>query len=174
MTSCAEWREQLADHALGLPASAALAEHLACCPNCSRALAEWRARTEEIDAGIRRVVNADPSPYLSSRVMALIHSAPFHAGRTSRWRAALVPLSVLVLVATLVFVVRATIVRRERAAKLSSIAAEISSWRSPTESLLRSPSEPLLKTLPRLGESLFDIEVPARPSGTGKGEKNAQ
>ena len=35
----------------------------------------------------------------------------------------------------------------------------ISRWRSPTEFLLDSPGEQLLKTVPRLNESLLDIKA---------------
>ncbi|MBI1748342.1 MAG: hypothetical protein HYR55_17435 [Acidobacteria bacterium] len=40
---------------------------------------------------------------------------------------------------------------------LSSAAASITTWQSPTDFLLHSPGEPLLITVPRLGESLLEI-----------------
>lgn len=35
----------------------------------------------------------------------------------------------------------------------------ISQWRSPTDFLLKAPGDPLLKTVPRLGESLVEMEA---------------
>ena len=49
--------------------------------------------------------------------------------------------------------------RKQRRAQLRPETLLLSQWRSPTESLLRSPVDRLLKTIPRLNESLIDIKV---------------
>lgn len=45
------------------------------------------------------------------------------------------------------------------AARSYQPAMLISEWRSPTGFLLRTPGEQLLKTVPRVGESLFEIKL---------------
>src|SRR5262249_9897793 len=49
--------------------------------------------------------------------------------------------------------------RKQRRVRLRPETLLLSQWRSPTESLMRAPGEQLLKTIPRLNESLIDIKA---------------
>jgi hypothetical protein len=54
---------------------------------------------------------------------------------------------------------RPSLVRHKRsAARSRQPAMLISEWQSPTDFLLRTPGEQLLKTVPRVGESLIDFK----------------
>lgn len=147
MTACSQWKEAIVDCALGSAPTAELAAHLAHCEICSAALASCREKSAELEAGMRSLTAVEPRPYGPERILARL------ASRSSRryfWRWALVGFAALAcLVAALQWPVQ-----RERAAPVSIEA--LSSWRSPTESLLRSPADPLLRTVPRLGESFLD------------------
>lgn len=173
MSACFKWREQLLDLALGLPASPELEAHLPGCVACATALTEWRARAEQLDSSIRHLAASEPSSYLGSGVLARINSAPARVAWAEQWRVALVVLATVMGITVMVYVVRGAIQRRDRAEKVSSIAAALSNWRSPTEALLGSPADPLLRTLPRLGEPLSEIKPTAGQSKIEKGEKNA-
>jgi hypothetical protein len=49
--------------------------------------------------------------------------------------------------------------RKQRRAQVRPETLLLSQWRSPTESLMRTPGEQLLKTIPRLNESLIEIKL---------------
>ena len=48
---------------------------------------------------------------------------------------------------------------RPRTPPTAESAMLLSEWRSPTDFLLRSPKDQFMKTVPRLGESLFELKV---------------
>jgi hypothetical protein len=69
--------------------------------------------------------------------------------------------------ATLTFIVIVTVFlynllvmqeRKKETEKAFSAAATLAHWRSPTRALLRSSSDMWLKTVPRLGESFFELK----------------
>src|SRR5262245_21527018 len=51
--------------------------------------------------------------------------------------------------------------RKQMRAQVRPETLLLSQWRSPTESLMRLPGEQLLKTIPRLNESLIEIKLVA-------------
>lgn len=157
MNGCTEWREKLADHALGMAADSALQSHLRQCPSCAAALTLLRDRAGEFDRLTAAVVSVEPPPSLADRVLQQINGAP---RPRRRWEPALA-FAVLVLVCLLLFYWRSASVPA-----IPEGPHPISNWRSPTASLLRSSSEPLLKEVPRLGETYYPMNF--------KGEKNEE
>lgn len=153
MKPCAEWHEELLDHALGATPGAALAAHFAGCAACAAALVHWRGAAERLDASLPRLTAAEPPPYLAARVLARIESAPTEAFGFG-WRAALAGLALAVGLAAVIYTGRAARAREEA---VVSAAAALSRWRSPTNALLRSPGDALLKSVPQLGRGYFRI-----------------
>lgn len=172
MNPCSAFRDSLLDHALGLPRTSGLESHLADCKACSYALERWRAQAGLIDSGVRRLVAVEPSPFLTSSVLAKANSSPTLAPWPMRWKAAFASLA-LVAGACLAGVAAHRAIEKRREAQAIAIAQSLSRWKSPTESLLRSPVDPLLKNLPILGKSFFEVKTEFIPSRVGKGEKNA-
>lgn len=170
MNSCADWREQLEDHALGQPAPAALAAHLDDCAACAAALEAFRTRAAELVAGVRQLVVAEPRAELAAHVLASARAEPVSLAARLRWVPALASLALVVGLAA-AYGVRGLLEKREEQVLVPSAAA-LSAWRSPTRSLLRSPADPLLRGVPRLGESLFEIEPPRGESTSPKGARN--
>jgi anti-sigma factor RsiW len=135
MTACARWREELIDHALDQPASAALSAHLATCAGCAAALADWRAGMGRLDAGVRALVAREPSSNVRSRVLAGIDSEPVLWTLAWRMRTAIVG---AVLIASVVLVAHSIALKNERAEStaIASAGAALSHWRAPTDVLL--------------------------------------
>lgn len=158
MTTCTEWREELAGHALGGPASVALAAHLASCFACTSALAAWRDQIEHIDAGVREMAASEPPPYLPARVLAAIRNRR-RPGWVRSWKIAVAGLAGAAALAVSILSVRA----RMQAEKSYAAAVQIANWRPPSDVLLQLPGDSLLKEVPRLGEPLFEMKAPARP-----------
>ena len=171
MTACVDWRDQLEDHALGRPASAELAVHLAACPVCAAALGQWRQRAEQLDAGVRQLVASEPTAGLPARLLAMVSAQPAHGAWAFAWKPAIAALAVGVALTVSIYVVRGALESREQARVLSS-AVVLSQWRSPTESLLQSPAASLLKSGPQLGESFFELKPTLGESEGQKGAKN--
>ena len=157
MNACPQWREELIDHALGQSPSAALEAHLAACAGCSQALEAWRQKAAQMDAGVQQLTAAEPRSHGPERVLTQIQqlspSRPFY-GR--------VALAALILTVSLVVV----LYRPAPPKKAPFPVMALSTWRSPTESLLHSPADPLLKSVPHLGEKFFETK--------SAGDKNAQ
>ena len=135
MTTCPRWQEELVDHALDQPASSALSAHLATCAGCAAALAGWRARMGQLDAGVRAFVAREPSSNLRSRVLAGIDSGPVPWALAWRMRAAIVA---AVLIASIVLAADDVALKRERtqSTAIASAGAALSHWRAPTDVLL--------------------------------------
>jgi len=143
MNAHSQWEQSLVDHALGEPAGAELQAHLASCPECSAALEELRTRGGVLDSTLRQMAAQEPRPGGPQRVMARIGepAAPIHV---LRWASA-----TMAATAALVGLWMWSGYGRPPASTLST-------WRSPTESLLRSPADPLLKSVPRVGDAYFE------------------
>jgi anti-sigma factor RsiW len=156
MKPCDPWRQELADCALGAPASAALAEHLEECPACSAALDKWQARVREIDTGIRQLAASEPSPNAAAHILAHVGS------RQRRWlprgRTIVAAFAALIILAVTVQGVLRLREARGEMEKALSAAAYISDWRSPTQNLLHSPYDAMHKDSPRLGEYFYELE----------------
>jgi anti-sigma factor RsiW len=134
LTACARWREELIDHALGQPASAALSAHLATCAGCAAALADWRAGIGRLDAGVRALVAREPSSNLRTRVLTGIDSGP--VPWTLSWRRTAI--AGAILIASIFLVVYGIALKNERAQStaIASAGAALSHWRAPTDVLL--------------------------------------
>jgi anti-sigma factor RsiW len=143
MTSCSNWADAIADCALGTEPGPALAEHLAVCPQCASALRESRAMAARIDEALDRRAGVEPPLYGPERVMARVAG---QAEPRQWWRWAVVGCMV-VLMAIVMWI------RRPR----PEVTA-LSTWRSPTEQLLRPPVAAAWTTTPRLGEGFFKIK----------------
>jgi len=158
MNACPQWGEDLIDHALGQLPGAELEAHLAACPGCSEALEAWRQKAAQMDAGVHQLTAAEPRAQGPERVLTQIQQRspvkPFY-GR--------IALAALMLTVSLVVV----LYRPTQPKKVVPFPVmALSTWRSPTESLLHSAADPLLKRVPRLGEKFFET----MPTG----DKNAQ
>jgi anti-sigma factor RsiW len=136
MTACARWREELIDRALDQPASAALSAHLATCAGCAAALAEWRARMDQLDAGVRTIVVREPSSTLRSRVLHGIDSGPARFTWPWRLRAALVGAVLSASIVLVTYEVGALKRERAQSTAIASAGAALSHWRAPTDVLL--------------------------------------
>ena len=142
MNDCREWKDALIDHALGQSADAGLEAHLAGCPACTEALRGWRERAAQLDPAIRQITAGEPGPYGPERILARVALPP---RRPLYARLAWAPPLIILLALTFY-----KLSRPEPRIPLPLTA--LSTWRSPTQSLLRSPADPLLKDVPRLGE----------------------
>lgn len=142
MTPCRQWNDELLECALGRPLTQALSAHLARCAECNGALEALRAKAREMDRVLTRLATSEPRCGGPERVLARIATtAP--APAYPRLVAAAVA---LIILAGLI----ALTARPVRPIRLST-------WRSPTQCLLRSPADPLLKSVPRLGEGVFEV-----------------
>jgi anti-sigma factor RsiW len=163
MIGCGEWKEQLLDFALNASAARGLEEHLRACSACAAAMVELRARQEQVDAGLRQLVQgAEPSIEFRARVLAAVETQPRHVGLWPAWAGALAAVAALVLFAVLVGLLG------PQSDPALMTAQELSRWQSPTETLLRSPAEELLQSAPPLGQFYFSLE----PISPEMGDKN--
>ena len=155
MIACREWKDALIDHALGQPADTALEAHLAACTACAAALRTWRERAAQLDPAVRQLTASEPGPYGPERILSHVALPRRRFVGRLAWALPLIVLMVLVFY---------KLSRREP--NITPSLTALSTWRSPTQSLLRSPADPLLKDVPRLGEGFFPMK--------SQGVKNAQ
>jgi anti-sigma factor RsiW len=148
MTGCPQWKEAIADCALGKTPEPDLAAHLAICPQCQDALRESRAMAARIDEALHRRAAAEPPLYGPERVLARIHG---RADTRAWWRWAAVGSAVLAVSIAIAMWVR-------RPAPEANVTA-LSTWSSPTQALLRPPVAAAWTTTPRLGEGFFKIKL---------------
>ncbi len=172
MSACWEWNDRLLDFALGaLKGSEARAveAHAHGCPACAAALTELRARSEGIDAALRHLVaQARLSPEFRARVLSQVEAHPARVA----WR----PARVGMLAALGVFVLIVGAVLRLSPGKWwptpkhpdSTVVTRLSTWRSPTETLLRSSADELLDSRPQFGQFYFRLEPARKDRGEGK------
>jgi len=148
MKGCARWKEAIADCALGKTPEPDLAAHLAICPQCENALRESRATAARIDEALERGAAVEPPLYGPERVMARVHRQE-HV--RARWRWA-IGSAMAAIAIVIVLWVRSPAPRADVSA--------LSTWRSPTQALLRPPVAAAWATRPRLGEGFFKIKSP--------------
>lgn len=159
MNACREWKDRLLDVALGAPAKE-LEVHLAVCPACAAALADFRAQRQRLDAAVHQLVGAaEPSPALRARVLAAVESVPA-AGQAQ-------PASVGALAAVAVIVLAGLLL--DQPATAPRPLTSLSDWRSPTDWLLETPGDALLRSTPRVGDFYFPLE-PEKDSKGGNNE----
>ncbi len=148
MKGCAHWREAIAGCALGKTPDPDLAAHLAICPQCESALREGKAMAERMDAALQRRAAVEPPLYGPERVMAHIHG---QTDTRAWWRWAVVGSAVLAGLIAIAMWVRPP-------APEADVTA-FSTWRSPTQALLRPPVAAAWTTTPRLGEGFFKMKT---------------
>jgi anti-sigma factor RsiW len=148
MKGCSSWVEAIADCALGKTPKPEFAAHLAICPECRDSLRESRAMSARIDQALNRGAAVEPPLYGPERVMARIHG---QTNARAWWRWAAVASAVLAMLIAIVMWV-------QRPAPKADVIA-LSTWRSPTEALLRPPVAAAWTIRPRLGEAFFKIKT---------------
>jgi anti-sigma factor RsiW len=159
MKPCDQWREALADFALGSPADSRLAEHLGKCAACSAALARMQSLTREVDAGVRQLVSEEPDPNSAARILAEVGTTAEQARPLPTGRTIAAAFAVAVLLTFSLGELWRLRTQREETERALSAAAEIFTWKSPTRELLRSPYDSLLKSAPRLGETFYPLDT---------------
>jgi anti-sigma factor RsiW len=165
MIACPDRRDQLLDSALGVLGASAVSElamHLAACSACAAALADLRARREQLDAGLAALVGGvEPSPDFRARVLAAVEREPSQPWAAPAWAGALAALLFVVLAAGALYRSSAP------SQTFGTRAPSLTDWRSPTESLLRAPASSLLNSAPRLGETYFPLPCTRSESNSG-------
>ncbi len=81
-------------------------------------------------------------------------------------------LAFIAAMAALLYAARGAVETKRRTEAIAA-ATRLSAWRSPTEDLLRTPVEPLIRGVPRLGETFFKLEPVARDSKVERRGKDA-
>jgi hypothetical protein len=172
MNACREWKDKLLEYAVLEGATGATKEfgadacaleaHIKGCAVCAAALGELRARTARIDAALPQIADgAKLQEGFEARVFARIaggdaggNSAARYTNWLSGWRMR------LAMAGAVCAVVIAAVVWPQ-VKKIWHIGEEpvmsISTWRSPTESLLRTPGQELLRSGPKVGEVYFSL-----------------
>ena len=173
MIGCDKWRDDLLDAALGLRAASGLEEHLVSCSACREALAGLRERSQQMEAGVHSLVNAEgPSAAFRGR---LIESIEARRASGFGWRG---PGGVLVASAALaVLGIMLTLSVNRRggpgdSATPRSTGMAISEWRSPTDAVLRSSAADFLRSSPRLGETYFPMGTSHESAGPDDQRRN--
>ena len=170
MNQCNQMREELLAVAAGRDAGADLELHLERCPACAAALAQWRARSLQLDAGIRQALAAEPPPFLAERILARIRSR----GAASLWPARWKPVcATLVLAATAMaftYYRRAGVARHQQEEPVRVTAVALARWHSPTENLLVMAQSRAWMRAPLLGDTFFAIR-PASAAAKQEAQK---
>jgi anti-sigma factor RsiW len=144
MSGCRAYASDLDDVAAGGAARPELTAHLAACDACRTALARRQALLARIDASTRSWVAAEPSPHLTTRILARVAAERRRpSSGTPRWRFA----AVGVFAALLAF---GGYERAMHAVPPST--PPVSDWRSPTATLL--PEAPAVLDLRSRGHLL--------------------
>jgi len=156
MKGCANWRDAVADCALGVAQGPAFEAHLASCSGCTEALRESQTAAARMNATFGGRATAGPPDDGPDRVMA--HIAARDLARTNLWwKWALVGCVVAVLIASVPW---------SRRSKPQPGFSALATWRSPTEVLLQPPVGTAWRITPLVGEGLFELK--------SSGEKHAQ
>ena len=162
--TCAKWRDQLLEAALGEKASDELDTHLSRCGDCAAELTRLHARRERLDALLPSLGGAEPSADLTNRILGATRSA------APREHARVWPLSVIAgAAAVIVFAVMITWILSRPKSPLESASPgtiALAHWQAPTDVLLQVPNQGVLNSIPKLGDSYLTI-----PLEIQKGEK---
>ena len=160
--TCAKWRDQLLETALGQNASDALNTHLSQCSACATELAKLRTHRERLDTLLPSLATAEPSSNLAARILAATRATNEPAFMWRRWMIAGAA-AIIVIAATLGWILnRRTTAPDPALAK----AVALAHWQAPTDVLLQLPNHGLLNSIPRLDDSYLAI-----PMEMQKGEK---
>jgi hypothetical protein len=169
MTTCAEWKDGLLDLALGASASSELEVHLKTCPVCSEALTELRARRQQMDETLPKMMHGfEPSVAFRARLMASLEELPL---RTREWpmRAAVIAAAAVIVVVALFLSPRHWRIGPSAPHKASIVRDGLERWQSPTAHLLHSSANGLLQAGPQLGRFYFPLQ--STPSLSGRRQK---
>ncbi len=171
MRACKEWKALLADFALGDTETRhggetqklRLEAHLKDCSGCSSGVSELRARAARMDRAMREMAGtASPSAGFDARLMARIETS-----RGARWWSGWLgdPRVRMRFAATGVIcaaILAATVGPRVYTAMFGGRVTEptvtISTWQSPTDSLLQTPGREILNKSPKLVEVYFPLK----------------
>jgi anti-sigma-K factor RskA len=164
MSACKQWKEQLIEAALGEKLSHEFETHLKTCADCSVALADTKARAARLDAAVTEL-SAMPAPSagfdarLSERI-----AENREKGSWSGWlwepQVRMRIAAVGVICAAVVGVTAGPKIYEEwHGQRMDQPVVTISTWRSPTESLLHTPDSDLLTSTPKVGEPYFALDV---------------
>ena len=171
MNPCREWKGRLLDDVLGAlpaPATREVEMHVEKCAACASALVELRARHQQLELTLAHwVAGAEPPPDFRPRVLAAAEAARGLSLTAPAWAGVLAAVAIVLLAGVL-------IQRFGNAGTGSTVGPtpSLSSWQSPTETLLRSPAEDFLRAAPRLGESYFLLEPAPADAGLKNGGNN--
>jgi len=113
-----------------------------------------------IDGGIRQIAAAEPDANGAVRIVAQVRSRT----EPARWwqpagRTVAAAFSVVVFLAASLGMMWRVRSQREDAEVALSMASRISSWKSPTQELLRSPYESVLSGTPHLGAGFYQLDA---------------
>lgn len=172
MNACPEWNDRLLDLILGAaePQDArAVRAHLASCAPCAVATSELRRRTAELDSAVLQIVHgAEPQPGFAARILASLETRAALAV-CHPWRVALLA-GAMVTALLLASVLGPSLAKRWPSFPQQAPGpAAVSTWRSPTDGLLRSSGEELLRGTPQLGEFYFPLQPTRNDHGEDKG-----
>ena len=148
MNGCLQ-KEALLELALGAAPTGGVAAHLAACASCAAEFAVWRVRREQMEAGLQGLAAAaEPQAGFAARVLATVEA---QAART-----AVMPVPVGAL-AGLAVAVLAALWFTWSAPEPPPARVALSTWRAPTDTLLRSSAQEMLAA-PRLGDFYFSLD----------------
>jgi len=171
MTPGCDWNDRLPDFVLGaLPTSAAarVEAHLQKCSECAAALADLRARSERLDSALSSwVAGSAPSPGFRAHVLEAAENSPAPSLALPAWAGAFAAVAIVLLAGVLM-----PRVSNPGAGLEPSAAPSLSTWRSPTESLMRHPAQEFFRAAPRLGEFYFPLEPAPKGAGSENGGNN--
>jgi anti-sigma factor RsiW len=175
MNACRDWNDCLLDSALGAlePLQARAVEaHVRTCAACAAALNQFRARAKQIDDALPQLVEeAQPPLGFHVRLLAAIEACSQPASQHTR---RLHPMATAALLAALALAILlpAPSKRWPAGTQFAPASQTLSSWRSPTETLLRCSGDQLLRSTPRLGQFDFDVSAMQKNTGKKSGGKN--
>jgi anti-sigma factor RsiW len=137
MSRCDALRDELADAALGQPASEALRRHLEECEHCAPELQRQHALVQRMDAAVSGLVRAEPRAKLLESVQERTQRAGPLAGEAGprTWSRQWVGIAAGAAIAASLAVAVGVHVLRPHATPVSSAVA-VTTWRSPTAALL--------------------------------------
>jgi len=133
VSRCAGHKEELAEVAVGKPASDALNIHFQECRACAAELERQRALVRRMDVAVRAIVCSPAPPELFASIAARVRSTEQSWRWRGAWQGAAVG-AVFALCIGLIFGLRAM----QLPATSGSNAAALTAWHSPTSALLES------------------------------------
>jgi predicted anti-sigma-YlaC factor YlaD len=173
MTACPKWKDRLLDFALGVPASSELQMHLKTCSACAAAFVELRARSQEMDRLLPKLMHGvEPSAAFRARLMASLEEPPPRMRGWPMRVGVLAALALVVVVAVLLVSSSHWRIGLREPDRVSVSTGGLAEWQSPTGYLLHSSGNELLRSDPQLGKFYFPLR--SAPLGSGHGENRME